>query len=206
MLLFGNPTGVAPVTPREHDSIRAVRPVAPATAATAAAGATRTAAAATGALAPAPLVLGFGNVLLGDDGAGVRIVDRLRAQSGDSDCQCIDGGTMSFNLLAYVEAAHAMLVVDAAEMRATPGTVFLFEGNAMDEFLQGARRRTVHEIGLMDLLDMARLEASLPPRRALLCVQPGPIGWSDALSAAVAAALPAAVGLAAAQLQRWSAA
>ena len=76
----------------------------------------------------------------------------------------------------------------------------------MDEFLQGARRRTVHEIGLMDLLDMARLEACLPPQRALLCMQPGPIGWNEALSAPVAAALPAATRLATEQLKRWSAA
>jgi hydrogenase maturation protease len=155
---------------------------------------------------PTPLVLGFGNVLLGDDGAGVRVIERLRTQCAASQCECIDGGTMSFNLLPYVEAAHAMLVVDAADLRAPPGTVLLFEGTAMDEFLQGARRRTVHEIGLMDLLDMARLEACLPPQRALLCMQPGPIGWNEALSAPVAAALPAATRLATEQLKRWSAA
>lgn len=153
---------------------------------------------------PAPLVLGFGNVLLGDDGAGVRVIERLGAQCTTAECECIDGGTMSFNLLPYVEAADAMLVVDAADLRAAPGTVVLFEGAAMDEFLQRSRRRTVHEIGLMDLLDMARLEDCLPRQRALLCVQPGPIGWNEGLSAPVAAALPTAVRLAAAQLQRWS--
>jgi hydrogenase maturation protease len=155
---------------------------------------------------PAPLVLGFGNVLLGDDGAGVRVIERLRSQCAAAEYECIDGGTISFNLLPYVESAQAMLVVDAAELREPPGTVVLFEGLAMDEFLQSARRRTVHEIGLMDLLDMARLEGCLPPQRALLCVQPGAIGWNEALSAPVAAALPEAVRLAAAQLKRWSAA
>ncbi len=153
---------------------------------------------------PAPLVIGFGNVLLGDDGAGVRIIERLRTLCTAAECECIDGGTISFNLLPYVEAAHAMLVVDAAELRQPPGTVVLFEGGAMDQFLHGGRRRTVHEIGLMDLLDMARLEDCLPPRRALLCVQPGTIGWNDALSVPVAAALPEAVRVAAAQLRRWS--
>jgi len=156
------------------------------------------------AACPTPLVLGFGNVLLGDDGAGVLVIERLRTQCAAAECECIDGGTISFNLLPYVEAAHAMLVVDAAELRRPPGTVMLFEGSAMDEFLHGVRRRTVHEIGLMDLLDMARLEDCLPPRRALLCVQPGPIDWNEALSAPVAAAVAEAVRLAAAQLKRWS--
>jgi hydrogenase maturation protease len=172
------------VTPHEHNPALAVRPFAH-------------------VVPPAPLVLGFGNTLLGDDGAGVRVVEWLRLRCPIGDCECIDGGTMSFNLLPYVEAAHAMLVVDAADLRAAPGTVVLLEGTDMDDFLKGARRRTVHEIGLMDLLDMARLEACLPQRRALLCVQPGPIEWDDALSPPVAAALPAAARLAIGQLKRW---
>lgn len=172
------------MTQHEHNLARATRPIA-------------------GVVPPAPLVLGFGNTLLGDDGAGVRVVEWLRLRCTIVDCECIDGGTMSFNLLPYVEAAHAMLVVDAADLRAAPGTVVLFEGSAMDGYLQGARRRTVHEIGLMDLLDMARLEDCLPQRRALLCVQPGPIGWNHSLSPPVAAALPTAGRLAVAQLARW---
>ena len=153
-----------------------------------------------------PLALGFGNVLLGDDGAGVRVVERLRERFAPSACECIDGGTLSFNLLPYVEAADAMLVVDAAELDAPCGTVAMFEGAAMDDFLSRTRRRTVHEIGLIDLLDMARLQARLPPQRALLCVQPGPIGWSGELSSQVAAALPLAVGRAVSLLHRWIAA
>ena len=73
----------------------------------------------------------------------------------------------------------------------------------MDDFLCSTRRRTVHEVGLIDLLDMARLRGCLPPRRALLCIQPGRIDWSEQLSTPVAAALPEAVRQAAALLERW---
>ena len=59
------------------------------------------------------------------------------------------------------------------------GAIAPFEGAAMDEFLRSTRRRTVHEVGLIDLLDMARLRDCLPPRRALLCIQPGRIDWSE---------------------------
>jgi len=154
-------------------------------------------------MAPTALVLGFGNVLLGDDGAGVKVVDHLRAKLSATRYECIDGGTMSFTLLPYVEAAQAMLVADAAELHAPPGSVAMFEGVAMDDFLRSARRRTVHEVGLIDLLDMARLLCCLPSRRALLCIQPGPIGWSETLSPPVATALPKAAALAAAVLGRW---
>ncbi len=151
----------------------------------------------------AALVLGFGNVLLSDDGAGVQIVERLRTILGTDAADFIDAGTLSFSLLPYIEATGAMLAVDAADIDRPAGSIGLFEGAAMDEFLLSARRRTVHEVGLIDLLDMARLRDCLPRRRALLCIQPSRIDWSEALSAPVADALPEAVRQATALLHHW---
>ncbi len=152
---------------------------------------------------PPALVLGFGNVLLSDDGAGVRLVERLRSELGAEAAEFIDGGTLSFSLLSYVAVTDSLLVVDAADLNSAPGTIRLFEGTAMDEFLKSTRRRTVHEVGLIDLLDMARLEGCLPSRRALLCIQPQHIDWSETLSARVAEALPEAARQAWETLQRW---
>jgi hydrogenase maturation protease len=146
------------------------------------------------------LVLGFGNVLLGDDGAGVRVMEELRSQV---DAECVDGGTLSFTLLGFVEAAASMLVIDAADIGRPPGTLALFQGVAMDAFLTSARRRTVHEVGLIDLLDIARLLGCLPERRALLCLQPERIDWSTSLSAPVEQALGLATMRAKALLQQW---
>jgi hydrogenase maturation protease len=149
------------------------------------------------------LVLGFGNILLGDDGAGVQLVEWLRTELGAGAAEFVDAGTLSFSLLPYIEATDSMLVIDAADINRPPGTIDLLEGAAMDQFLSSARRRSVHEVGLIDLLDMARLRDSLPRRRALLCMQPGRIDWSEALSPPVAQALPEAARQAAALLQRW---
>ncbi|MGO9930253.1 MAG: HyaD/HybD family hydrogenase maturation endopeptidase [Steroidobacteraceae bacterium] len=155
------------------------------------------------AATPPTVVLGFGNILLGDDGAGVQLVERLLSELGPDAAAFIDAGTLSFSLLPYIEATTSMLVIDAAEINAVPGTIALFEGVRMDQFLSSARRRSVHEVGLIDLLDMARLRDCLPPRRALLCLQPGRIDWSERLSAPVAKALPEAARQAAALLQQW---
>jgi hydrogenase maturation protease len=154
-------------------------------------------------VALAPLVLGIGNVLLSDDGAGVKLVEGLRAELGADAASFVDGGTLSFSLLSYIESTDAMLVIDAADLDRAPGTIALFEDRAMDRFLASGRRRTVHEVGLIDLLDMARLQRCLPSRRALLCIQPCCIEWSETLSAPVAQALPAAGREARALLQRW---
>jgi hydrogenase maturation protease len=151
-----------------------------------------------------PLVLGFGNVLLSDDGAGVQLLERLRTELGADAAEFVDGGTLSFSLLHYIEATDSMLMIDAADINAAAGSIGLFEGEAMDAFLTSSRRRSVHEVGLIDLLDMARLQGCLPPRRALLCIQPSRIDWSEALSEPVAQALPEAARQAQALLQRWA--
>lgn len=150
-----------------------------------------------------PLVLGFGNVLLRDDGAGVHVVERLRTELGPEIANFVDAGTLSFSLLSMVEAADSLLVVDAADLDAKPGSIALLEGTSMDQFLRSTRRRTVHEVGLIDLLGMARLQDRLPRRRALLGIQPQSIDWSDTLSPPVQSCLPAAVQQAAVLLRRW---
>jgi hydrogenase maturation protease len=149
------------------------------------------------------LLLGFGNVLLGDDGAGVRLLERLQSELGPGVANFVDGGTLSFSLLPYMQGTESLVVIDAANLNATSGSIELFEGGEMDRFLATARRRTVHEIGLIDLLDMARLQDCLPARRALLCIQPARIDWSEALSTPVLRALPDAIRVARALLRRW---
>ena len=161
-----------------------------------------------------PLVLGFGNVLLRDDGAGVFLASQLQEEqrqrvqaqpeSSFAYADFVDAGTMSFSLLPYIEARDALLIIDAADLGAVAGTVRLLEGAQMDEFLISTRRRTVHEVGITDLLDMARLQGCLPARRALLCIQPGRIEWGEVLSPLVAEAIPAAALAASRLLAQWS--
>jgi hydrogenase maturation protease len=148
-------------------------------------------------------MLGMGNVLLGDDGVGIRLVERLRTDPAFGAANFVDGGTLSFSLLGLIETTDAMLVTDAADLGEAPGTVRLFENEAMDRFLASSRRRSVHEVGLCDLLDMARLLDCIPRRRALLCVQPCTIDWTEALSPPVARAFDAAAAQAGAVLRNW---
>lgn len=151
------------------------------------------------------VVLGIGNSLLADDGAGVRAIERLREDPPDERIDFIDGGTLNFTLLEHVERAAAIIVIDAAELEAPPGTVHAFVGDALDRLLARGRHRSVHEAGLADVMAMARLRGVLPERRALIAVQPQRIEWGDALSPPVAEALPTLCESARALAQRWAA-
>jgi len=151
------------------------------------------------------LVLGIGNVLLGDEGAGVHAMRRLERDCRSPAVQFADGGTLSFTLAGLIDSSAALIVLDAAEMKATPGSVEVFEGRRMDEFLGSERKRSVHEVGLLDLMALAALGGSLPQRRALIGIQPQSIDWSEEPTAAVARAIPEACERARELIERWRA-
>lgn len=152
--------------------------------------------------APRVLVLGIGNVLLGDEAAGIRAMRALAAREPPPEgAEFVDGGTLGFALAGQVAAHPGLVVMDAANLGRPPGSVELLRGERMDEFLGGGRRGSVHEAGLLDLLAVTRLEGLLPAERALLAIQPERIEWSESLSPAVAAGVERACDLATALIR-----
>jgi hydrogenase maturation protease len=153
---------------------------------------------------PHTLVLGLGNVLLCDEGVGVQAAQRLSAAFRDErDVHCLDGGTLSFALAGPIEDCERLIVLDAAELQAAPGSVRVFEGEAMDRFVGAGGKRSVHEVSLADLLSIACLAGRLPERRALIAIQPASIGWSDSPTPQCATAIERACALAQELIERW---
>ncbi|WP_457675638.1 HyaD/HybD family hydrogenase maturation endopeptidase [Thiolapillus sp.] len=136
------------------------------------------------------LILGIGNTLLRDEGVGVHVIRYLKQQTDlPADAVLADGGTLSFSLVADIEDHDRLIVIDATELGAEPGTIRCLENESMDSFLGGIRR-SVHEVSLLDLMDMARLTGTLPQRRALFGIQPEVVDWGHQLSPRVETAVP----------------
>ena len=149
------------------------------------------------------LILGIGNTLLSDEGVGIHVVAHLRQYAASRiDLQLLDGGTLSFTLAEAIGAHPRLVVVDAARLGVSPGTVEVFEGEAMDARLRGGLQ-SVHEVGLSDLMDIARLTDTLPARRALVGIEPDCLDWGDAPTPAVAAAVPRAAQAVLDLVGRW---
>ncbi len=152
------------------------------------------------------LILGIGNSLLRDEGAGIHALNRLRSQFPDrSDLTFLDGGTLSFTLAGAIEDASRLIVLDAAQLQAAPGHSQVFKGDEMDAFVGSNRKRSVHEVSLLDLLAIARLSGHLPPQRALVGIQPAEIDWGEHPSAAVEAAMPRICGQVKQLIEEWQA-
>ena len=137
------------------------------------------------------LVMGVGNTLLQDDGVGVHVTEALRANDLDESVSYIDGGTIGLSLLPCIEAVDALIIVDAAEMNAPPGTIRVFRGVEIEQQLSG-RKRSVHEVAVSDLLSAAALRGTCPQRRALVAIQPLSTELGLEPTPGVLAAIPAA--------------
>ena len=152
------------------------------------------------------LVLGIGNTLLTDEGVGVHAIHYLQQHHADlAGTEYIDGGTLSFTLAGPIEDAENLIVIDAAQLNENPGTVRTFVGTAMDDYLSSQRQRSVHEVGLMDLMSMVRLAGRLPKHRALIGVQPKSLEWGESPSKELAAAIPMVCEQAVQLIQEWQA-
>jgi hydrogenase maturation protease len=154
------------------------------------------------------LILGIGNTLLTDEGVGIHVLQALEPSLVDlpyfSDLTVLDGGTLSFTLAGPIEEADALIVVDAANIKAAPGEWQLFQGDEMDAFLMGNRKSTVHEVGLTDLRAIAILAGHWPERRAMLAIQPDVVDWGELPTPAVAAAIPPVCAAILTLLKDWN--
>lgn len=150
------------------------------------------------------VVLGIGNTLLTDEGIGVHVMERLRREHQDDDSvEFVDGGTLSFTLAEVMASTDQLIIIDAAELNSSPGTLSLFKDEALDAYLGRGKRRSVHEVSLLDLLAITHLTGDLPTKRALIGIQPQSVEWGEYPSAEVAAAIPRACDMTRELLREW---
>lgn len=134
------------------------------------------------------LVLGLGNVLLGDDGLGAAAVARIeRGYRVPADVYLEDGGTLGMALLGLIAEARHVILVDAVRTDDPPGTFVRIDGEAVMDAVRD--RLSPHQVGVADLLDSARLIDCYPASVTLLGLVPQTIELSVERTAAVDAGL-----------------
>ena len=146
-----------------------------------------------------PLVLGVGNLLMGDEGIGVAAIRHLEEQGFSEHAELVDGGTSGFHLLGLFRNRQRLILIDAATDGKPPGTVSLIRPRYASDF---PPTLTAHDIGLKDLIESAALLGDWP-EVDLITVSIGGLGsMTMELSPAIAAALPMVEALANQCLER----
>lgn len=130
---------------------------------------------------PRRVVIGLGNPLMGDDGLGIAVLEQLRVR-GDvpPDVELIDGGTWGMNLLPVIEDAGELILIDAIDVGAPPGTLVRLTREQLPRYL--AAKISPHEVDLRDVLALAELRGTLPPRTVAIGLQPAEVTLRNALS------------------------
>ena len=132
-------------------------------------------------------VVCFGNPLHGDDGFGAHVCRRLRERG----IPAIDAGTAGLNALAHFENCAKAVIVDALRTGGSPGTVHRLR--ACDLRPAGGEF-SLHELGVNTLLAALSAQPHEAPEIVLIGAEVGHISpFTDCLSPALEAALPAAV-------------
>lgn len=106
------------------------------------------------------LVLGMGNILLSDEGVGVRAVEYMQDKALPANVDLLDGGTGGFTLLPEIVKYDEVILIDATLNELPAGTIRIIRPRFSKDF---PRAMSTHDIGLKDLIDSASFLGKLPP-------------------------------------------
>lgn len=155
-----------------------------------------------GPRAPRVTVLGLGNPLMGDDGLGVAVLERLRdAWIVPPSVTLLDGGTWGMHLLPDIEGADRLLLIDAIARGMPPGTEVVLDRAEIPRWL--GHKISPHQIDLREVLALAELRGTFPEEAVAIGLQPERIESYVPLSPRVEAKLDAVVRLVVDQLGAW---
>ena len=136
------------------------------------------------------LVLGVGNILMGDEGLGVRVVELFeKGYSLPAEVDCVDGGVAGVALLGYFKDYTNIIIVDAVSSGAAPATIHRFRGAEIKDIPPTATN--AHQIGIKELIAISRFEGA-HPGIIFIGIVPQDISFSIGLTPLVEAALPMA--------------
>lgn len=135
------------------------------------------------------VVLGVGNVILADEGVGVRVIEALeRDYTMPEGVTVIDAGTSGMEMLEDMSDLDFLLVVDAIAAGKAPGELVQLRGDAVPVFFR--RNLSPHGIGLSDVLASLEFLGAEPKETVILGVQPASLELSTELTPLIAARVP----------------
>jgi hydrogenase maturation protease len=146
------------------------------------------------------VVLGIGNILLSDEGVGVRVVERLdETYLLPPGVEVIDGGTCGMEMLEQLENLDALIVVDCVRHGQPPGTPVLLKGEDVPVFFR--TKLSPHQVGLSDVLASLEFIGRAPKATAIVGIQPASMDLGMDLTPAVAAQLSTLLAMTAGELR-----
>ncbi|MEN6414284.1 MAG: HyaD/HybD family hydrogenase maturation endopeptidase [Veillonellales bacterium] len=147
-------------------------------------------------------VLGVGNILLKDEGFGVRVVEQLQERFDfPEQVQVLDGGTLGMELMRFLLETDKLILIDAVSGSLTPGSLYELRGQAVKTYFK--EKISLHDIGIQEVL--AALEVLEKPVKEIvvLGVEPAVVDVGLELSPVVAPIVESVIKKVIAELNAW---
>lgn len=139
------------------------------------------------------LVLGVGNILLSDEGVGVRAVEAMAGLKLPDNVELLDGGTASINFLDTFANRDKVIIIDAVKGGNQPGTLYRFNPDNITVTKQ--QFISLHQVGLLETLTIARYLGYAPREVVIFGIEPHKVSPGLELSPEVTRVVPRVIEL-----------
>jgi len=135
------------------------------------------------------MVMGLGNILLSDEGAGIHLLSELKNHDLPIGTELVDAGTAGMNLLYLMEGVERLVIVDSICTDAEAGAIYRL---TLQDIYECPPRLSIsfHQISLLDVLSQGIYLGKLPTALVIYGIQPKSLDWGVELSNEVKARLP----------------
>ena len=147
-------------------------------------------------------ILGVGNILLKDEGIGVKVVKELEDKfSFPSDVALIDGGTAGHHLINMISDFDVLIVVDAVQGGEPPGTIYKFTFDQIP--FEVNTHLSVHQVGVLEALNQVKLLGK-EQKVTFIGIEPQDISpWGMELTPVIAEKIPKLITLVLKELEKY---
>ena len=149
-------------------------------------------------------ILGVGNILMSDEGFGVRVVEYLLANYRfPPSVELLDGGTSGIYLAPVIENSRRLLIIDVLSMKGPAGEIHLLSGDD----LRGAGLQisvSPHQVGLLEIIDICRLRDKAPEEIKIIGIIPQDLDLRLELSPTLRDKIKVVAGMIIKQIEEWT--
>lgn len=138
---------------------------------------------------PNTLILGIGNPLMGDDGAGIRVVELLAQRDLPASVRLEEAGLPGWGLPSWFGGSANVILVDAVQMSQAPGSWKCFQASEIRVIMED-NALSLHQPDLACGLALSQALGMLPENLSLYGIEPVDVSPGADLSPEVRARLP----------------
>lgn len=147
-------------------------------------------------------VVGIGNIIMQDEGFGVRCAEYLQTITDYPDyVQIIDGGTLGMDLMPYIADTKKLLLIDAINIDAPVGSFHSFSGEELNAYFKD--KLSVHDLGVNDMLAVFKITDNPIEEVVVMGIKPAVVSMGLELTTEVAAKIPEVAQKAKELVDKW---